>query len=138
MKKSVDPSLLNGLALAYLGDAIYELRVREHLIQQGQTKPNVLHTQATTYVSAKAQARLIEALLEGNFLTAGEVDIFKRGRNAKSYSKAKNTDAQTYSYSTGFEAVMGYLHLTGQTQRLEELVSWCTGKIEEEKQEGAS
>lgn len=133
MKKSADPSLLNGLALAYLGDAIYELRVRERLIQQGQTKPNVLHTQATTYVSAKAQSRLIEALLEEKLLTEAEVDIFKRGRNAKSYSKAKNTDAQTYSYSTGFEAVMGYLHLTGQTHRLDELISWCVARIEDGK-----
>lgn len=133
MSKVVNPRLINGLALAYVGDAIYELRIREYLIRQGQTKPNILHTQATTYVSAKAQAFLIDQLVESDKLTEDEMDFFKRGRNAKSYSKAKNTDAQTYSFSTGFEAVMGYLHLTEQSERLNELVDWCIRTIESKK-----
>lgn len=133
MSKVVNPRLINGLALAYVGDAIYELRIREYLIRQGQTKPNILHTQATTYVSAKAQAFLINQLVESDKLTEDEMDFFKRGRNAKSYSKAKNTDAQTYSFSTGFEAIMGYLHLTEQSERLNELVDWCIRTIESKK-----
>lgn len=133
MSKVVNPRLINGLALAYVGDAIYELRIREYLIRQGQTKPNILHTQATTYVSAKAQAFLIDQLVESDKLTEDEMDFFKRGRNAKSYSKAKNTDAQTYSFSTGFEAIMGYLHLTEQSERLNELVDWCIRTIESKK-----
>ncbi|MCC5895452.1 MAG: Mini-ribonuclease 3 [Alkalibacterium sp.] len=134
MSKEVDPRLINGLALAYVGDAIYELRIREYLIGQGQTKPNVLHSQATTYVSAKAQAFLVDQLIDADKLTEEEMDFFKRGRNAKSYSKAKNTDAQTYSFSTGFEAVMGYLHLTKQSDRLDELTNWCIQQIESQKE----
>lgn len=130
MSKEVNPRLINGLALAYVGDAIYELRIREYLIGQGQTKPNVLHSQATTYVSAKAQAFLVDQMIASDMLTEEETDFFKRGRNAKSYSKAKNTDAQTYSFSTGFEAVMGYLHLTEQNDRLNDLINWCIETIE--------
>ncbi|PRY82360.1 Mini-ribonuclease 3 [Alkalibacterium olivapovliticus] len=133
MPNEVNPRLINGLALAYVGDAIYELRIREYLIGQGQTKPNILHTRATTYVSAKAQAYLIDQLLEAEKLTEEELDFFKRGRNAKSYSKAKNTDAKTYSFSTGFEAIMGYLHLAKQSERLNELTDWCIRTIESRK-----
>lgn len=136
MLNEVNPRLINGLALAYVGDAIYELRIREYLIGQGQTKPNILHTQATTYVSAKAQAYLINQLIEAGKLSEEELEFFKRGRNAKSYSKAKNTDAQTYSFSTGFEAVMGFLHLTKQSDRLDELTNWCITLIEEKKERG--
>ncbi|MCC5890098.1 MAG: Mini-ribonuclease 3 [Alkalibacterium sp.] len=129
MTRAVDPKLINGLALAYMGDAAYELRIREYLIFEGQTKPNILHVTATRYVSAKAQAYLVDRFKEMDKLTEEEWTYFKRGRNAKSYSKAKNTDAQTYSYSTGFEAVMGFLHLTEQTDRLDELISWCIYEI---------
>lgn len=129
MTRAVDPKLINGLALAYMGDAAYELHIREYLILKGQTKPNVLHTTATRFVSAKAQAYLVERFKEADMLTEEEWTYFKRGRNAKSYSKAKNTDAQTYSYSTGFEAVMGFLYLTEQEDRLNDLIGWCIEEI---------
>lgn len=127
--KSKDAKLLNGLALAYMGDAIYEVYIREYLLNSGQTKPNQLHQTATNYVSAKAQASLIEKMLEKDILSEEEQNYFKRGRNAKSYTKAKNTDVSTYKTSTGFEAIFGYLHLTGQSERLEELMSWCISEI---------
>ncbi|SFC71616.1 ribonuclease-3 family protein [Alkalibacterium subtropicum] len=130
MKRTVDPKQLNGLALAYMGDAVYEQAIREHLIYSGKTKPNRLHVSATGYVSAKAQAYLIEKMTEELLLTDEERDYYKRGRNAKSYSKAKNADSKTYSQSTGFEALIGFLYLTGKADRLQELISWCIEKIE--------
>lgn len=125
-----DVRLINGIALAFDGDAIYSVYVRQHLILQGLTKPNRLHHVATHYVSAKAQAQLVQALLDQNLLTEEEVGIYKRGRNANSHTKAKNTDVLTYRMSTGFEALLGYLHLTGQIDRLEELIQWCIQTVE--------
>ena len=125
-----DVNLINGIALAFEGDAVYSMYIRRHLIFQGLTKPNQLHREATKYVSAKAQANLIALMLEEGFLTEKEEDIYKRGRNANSHTKAKNTDIVTYRMSTGFEAVMGYLHMTEAIERLEELIDWCIRKIE--------
>jgi len=125
-----DINLINGIALAFEGDAVYSMYIRRHLIFQGLTKPNQLHREATKYVSAKAQANLISLMLEEGILTEKEEDIYKRGRNANSHTKAKNTDIVTYRMSTGFEAVMGYLHMTEAIERLEELIDWCIRKIE--------
>ena len=125
-----DVNLINGIALAFEGDAVYSMYIRRHLIFQGLTKPNQLHREATKYVSAKAQANLISLMLEEGFLTEKEEEIYKRGRNANSHTKAKNTDIVTYRMSTGFEAVMGYLHMTEAIERLEELIDWCIRKIE--------
>jgi len=125
-----DVNLINGIALAFEGDAVYSMYIRRHLIFQGLTKPNQLHREATKYVSAKAQANLISLMLEEGVLTEKEEDIYKRGRNANSHTKAKNTDIVTYRMSTGFEAVMGYLHMTEAVERLEELIDWCIRKIE--------
>ena len=125
-----DVNLINGIALAFEGDAVYSMYIRRHLIFQGLTKPNQLHREATKYVSAKAQANLISLMLEEGILTDKEEDIYKRGRNANSHTKAKNTDIVTYRMSTGFEAVMGYLHMTEAIERLEELIDWCIRKIE--------
>ena len=125
-----DVNLINGIALAFEGDAVYSMYIRRHLIFQGLTKPNQLHMEATKYVSAKAQANLISLMLEEGILTEKEEDIYKRGRNANSHTKAKNPDIVTYRMSTGFEAVMGYLHMTKSIERLEELIDWCIRKIE--------
>ena len=125
-----DVNLINGIALAFEGDAVYSMYIRRHLIFQGLTKPNQLHREATKYVSAKAQANLISLMLEEEILTEKEEDIYKRGRNANSHTKAKNTDIVTYRMSTGFEAVMGYLHMTEAIERLEEMIDWCIRKIE--------
>jgi cysteine--tRNA ligase len=128
-----DVNLINGIALAFEGDAVYSMYIRRHLIFQGLTKPNQLHREATKYVSAKAQANLISLMLEEGILTEKEEDIYKRGRNANSHTKAKNTDIVTYRMSTGFEAVMGYLHMTEDIERLEELIDWCIQQVEESK-----
>ena len=126
-----DVNLINGIALAFEGDAVYSMYIRRHLIFQGMTKPNQLHREATKYVSAKAQANLISLMLEEGILTEKEEDIYKRGRNANSHTKAKNADIVTYRMSTGFEAVMGYLHMTEEIERLEELIDWCIKRVEE-------
>ncbi|MBZ2123854.1 Mini-ribonuclease 3 [Streptococcus gordonii] len=126
-----DVNLINGIALAFEGDAVYSMYIRRHLIFQGLTKPNQLHREATKYVSAKAQANLISLMLEEGILTEKEEDIYKRGRNANSHTKAKNADIVTYRMSTGFEAVMGYLHMTRAIERLEALIDWCIKRVEE-------
>ena len=126
-----DYTQLNGLALAYVGDAIYEIYIRDYLIEQGETKPNKLHRAATNYVSANAQAYLIQRMLKDNLLTDDEENFYRRGRNAKSHTSAKNADVTTYRIATGFESLMGYLHLTKQTSRLEELIDWCIQKVGE-------
>jgi len=133
--RSVDVNLINGIALAFEGDAIYSTYIRKHLIFQGFTKPNQLHRKTTRYVSAKAQAMLITKMLEAQLLSEKEEDIYRRGRNANSHTKAKNTDVVTYKMSTGFEAVMGYLHMTEQIERLEELIDWCIQTVENEYSE---
>lgn len=119
MEKSIQQ--LNGLALAYIGDAAYELYIRSHLIKRGMVKANHLHTEAVKYVSGKAQAGIIHYLLEKNHLTDQEKRIVRRGRNAKSASIPKNISVQDYRYSTGFEALIGYLHLTKDSNRLKEI-----------------
>ncbi|QDI91523.1 ribonuclease III [Salicibibacter halophilus] len=129
---AMDPSQLNGLALAYIGDAVYELYVRTHFLQQGYTRAQQLHQETTAYVSANAQAKRLHDWLENQRLNADEETIVRRGRNAKSGSVPKNTDAFTYSYSTGFEALVGYLHLRGHHERLNDLLSGMPGTLEEE------
>lgn len=124
-------ALLNGLALAYVGDAIYETYIRDYLVHQGQTRPSQLHRMATHFVSAKAQAFLMHEMITAELLSEEETTMFKRGRNAKSHTSAKNADITTYRISTGFEALMGYLHLSGEKERMEELINWCIQKVEE-------
>ena len=128
-----DAKLLNGLALAYMGDAVYESTIREYLLSVGQTKPNQLHHMATEYVSAKAQASIMAALLKEGFISEEEESYYKRGRNSKINTKAKNTDIRTYLQSTGFEALMGYLYLTKKTERLDELIEWSIKFIDKQK-----
>lgn len=120
--KNVDPKQLNSLALAYMGDAIFETYVRRQLLQSGKVKPNHLHREATKYVSAKAQCSILFQLLDEKCLSEEELAVVMRGRNAKSATVPKNTDVQTYRYSTAFEALMGYLFLLEKQERLEELI----------------
>ena len=121
---------LNGIALAYLGDAAYEVYIRQHLLNKGISKPTKLQHIATHYVSAKAQAALIDLMKEDELLSDEEWSYFKRGRNANSHTHAKNTSVMTYRISTGFEAVMGYHKLAGKEERLAELAQWCIEQVE--------
>lgn len=125
-----DAKQLNGVALAYLGDAVYEPFVREHLLDRGLVRPNQLQRAATNFVSAKAQAACINGMEAQKVLTDTEWEYFKRGRNAKSYTHAKHTDVVTYRISTGFEALFGYLKLTQQDARISQLAHWCIDYVE--------
>lgn len=121
---------LKSLALAYMGDAIYEKYVREHLINKGKVKVQELHSLAIMYVRADAQADVLKDWLDQEKLTTEEIQIAKRGRNAKSGSVPKSTNVQSYRYSTAFEALIGFLYLDGQIDRLEELVQLAIEKVE--------
>lgn len=118
-----DSKQLNGLALAYIGDAIFEVYVRHHLLKQGFTKPNDLHKKSSRIVSAKSQAEILFFLQNQSFFTEEEEAVLKRGRNAKSGTTPKNTDVQTYRYSTAFEALLGYLFLEKKEERLSQFVA---------------
>ncbi|WP_088839369.1 Mini-ribonuclease 3 [Listeria sp. ILCC792] len=131
MAKVKDYKQLNGLALAYMGDAVYEQHIRLYLLKLGKTKPNQLQKKATEFVSAKGQAKVLNTLLERGFLTEEETAVYKRGRNAKSYSLPKNTDAATYNLSSAFEAVIGYLYLGEEENRLMEWLDAAVQIIEE-------
>ncbi len=110
----------SSLTLAYVGDAVYEVFIRTKLTENGDKKVNRLHKEAKNFVSAKAQSQIVEALLET--LTPEETDIFKRGRNTKVNTKAKNADFKEYHNATGLEALFGYLYLSDNQNRLNELM----------------
>lgn len=135
-ENNLEVKQLNSLALAYMGDAVFEVYVREHLLQTGKVRPNQLHKEATKYVSAKAQAKMVHYFLDEHVLTEEEVAVVMRGRNAKSGTVPKNTDVQTYRYGTAFEALIGYLYLLKKENRLEELIVKALEFVKE--QEGRS
>jgi len=137
-KNKIDEKQLNSLALAYMGDAVFEIYVRRHLIQQGRVRPHFLHKEATHYVSAKAQSQIIHKMLDSQMLTEEETAVVKRGRNAKSGTVPKNTDVQTYRYSTAFESLLGYLYLAGKQERLEEIILESFRMTEEKEGGGLS
>ncbi len=112
---------LSGSVLAFIGDAVLSLQVREYLVNKGLTKAKALQSRSTDFVSAKAQAAFVKMLIDQDRLSEHEMLMYKRGRNDKSTSIAKNADVLTYRYSTGFEALWGYLYLSEQTQRLSAL-----------------
>ncbi|MCX7748270.1 MAG: Mini-ribonuclease 3 [Clostridia bacterium] len=111
---------LSPLVLAYIGDGVYEVYVRTLLISQLNVSVHKLHRKATDYVKAKAQADVIHKIMET--LSLEEADIVRRGRNAKSGTIPKNADVVEYKYATGFEALIGYLYLKNDFQRLMEIL----------------
>ncbi|MBZ4688259.1 MAG: mini-ribonuclease [Clostridia bacterium] len=116
--RDIAPESVSPLALAYLGDAVYELFVRETLIQRGVIGVNNLHRKTVKLVKASAQAELLHKVEDQ--LTEEEMKIVKKGRNTKS-SVPRNVDMADYRYSTGFEALVGYLYLKGDNERFQEL-----------------
>ncbi|WP_302625779.1 Mini-ribonuclease 3 [uncultured Eubacterium sp.] len=108
------------LTLAYIGDGIYEIVVRTIIVDEANRQVNKIHRAASELVKAGSQAKMIH-LLE-DMLTEEEQTIYKRGRNAKAVTRAKNASMSDYRTATGFEALMGWLYLTGQSQRMMELI----------------
>lgn len=111
---------INTTALAYMGDAVYEQTVREHILKRGSYNVNKLHHLATEFVKASAQADIIKTMLES--LTEEEQRLVKRARNRRFTTKAKNADPVTYKWATAFEALVGYLYLAEEEDRLEEIL----------------
>jgi len=122
--------LLPPLALAYIGDAVFEVAVRQHVMAKPNLRPHHLHGQSTKYVSAKAQARLL-ALIEPQ-LTDDEKDVIRQGRNAKSGTVPKNANVIDYRQATAFESLVGYLYYTGAHDRLRGLIAAGFKLLEEE------
>lgn len=114
---------MNALTLAYLGDAVYELWVRTHLLELGHERVKELHKQAISYVRAGTQARVLHALLPA--LNEVEKQVVMRGRNAKG-GHPKNVDVVTYRHATGFESLVGYWQLSGQADRMR----WAFNKVD--------
>lgn len=116
------------LTLAYIGDAVYDVIIRTVVVERANRAANELHKRTIKYVNAGVQAAMIEALSEE--LTEDETAVYKRGRNAKSYTSAKNASIQDYRKATGFEALIGFLYLTGQTKRVLYLVKTGISKMD--------
>lgn len=112
--------LIPPIALAYIGDAVYEVAVRQYLLSKANMRPNHLHRSATKLVSAKAQSRILTSI-EAE-LTEEEQDVVRQGRNAKSGSVPKNADVLEYRHATAFECLIGYLYSSSQHDRMIQLI----------------
>ena len=123
MEKSIDIKQYSALALAFMGDAVYEVYVREKILKKTNAPADVLHKMAVKYVKAAAQCEAFDRI--ESLLTDEELSAFKRGRNAKTNTKAKNAGLAEYKKATGFEALLGYLQLKGDKERLAELLDAC-------------
>ncbi|MBD5476356.1 MAG: ribonuclease III [Lachnospiraceae bacterium] len=123
----IDIRTYSPLTLAYIGDAIYDLVIRTIVVERGNRSANNLHKKTVTYVNARVQARMIDALEEE--LTEEEVAVYHRGRNAKSYTSAKNASIIEYRKATGLEALCGYLYLQGQQERMLYLLREAIARI---------
>lgn len=123
-KKDIsDAKLLSPLVWAYIGDSVYELYIRTKLVNSSNAKPHKLHIESIKYVKAKSQANVLKKITEN--LSDEEKDIVRRGRNAENHHVAKNANVADYSQSTAFEALIGYLYLTKQDERLHEILNMC-------------
>jgi len=122
------PDQMHPIALAYIGDAIFEVYIRQYVLSKLNHRPEHLHRQTTKFVAAKAQAKVLAQWLP--LLSEEELAVVKRGRNAKSGSAPKSADVLEYRQSTALESLVGYLYYTGQVDRLNELLSQAAREIE--------
>lgn len=123
MKNKTEVNLMSPLVWAYVGDSVYELFIRTHLVNTTNLRPHKLHIEAIKYVKAKAQAKILESLQD--ILTEKEKDIVRRTRNTENHHLPKNADSTDYMYATAFEGLIGYLYLTEQKERLNEILNKC-------------
>lgn len=124
--KKIDYLYVNSTILAFMGDAVYEMYVREHLVHTGQIHGDKLHLAAVKYVRAEAQAEAIKGMLDT--LSQDELNLVKRARNKQITSKPKNADPLTYKWATALEALIGYLYLEGKQERMEEIIGKAIGR----------
>ncbi|MBF1213129.1 MULTISPECIES: Mini-ribonuclease 3 [Gemella] len=132
-KNFSSPEQMQALALAYIGDSIYDIMSREYVMKNHLGKINDLHRTVSTLVSARAQASFMKNILENNILTDIEESIYIRGKNQKNNSKAKNASIMEYKLATGLEAVFGYLYLEKNFERLEEMFNYIINLYEEKQ-----
>ena len=123
------PKIPGVLELAYIGDAVYELKIRKHLLEKYPGRVDKMHKKAVLYVSAAGQARVVRSMLNG-FLTDEEARLVKRARNHKVTSSPRGTNIKEYKLATGFEALLGYLEISGLDDRLNDIVSEAIRIIE--------
>jgi ribonuclease-3 family protein len=114
--------LYNGESLAYIGDAIYELKIRQYLLSTGYQDVNKLHKVAVKFTSGEAQAKIVDYLIKNELLTEEEVTYFKRGRNSNHSKNRRTISVISYKKATGFEAMIGFLYLDKRDERLEEIL----------------
>lgn len=122
-------NMMSPLTWAYVGDSVYELYIRVYLANTTNLNPHRMHVESIKYVKAGSQAKAVKELIEINFLTDDEKEIVRRGRNTQNHHLPKNASLEDYSYSTGFEALIGYLFLNKNEKRIKEIIK----KVVEEK-----
>lgn len=126
--KNIDLQTVSMQTLAFIGDSVYDLYIRTYLASQANEKAGKLHKKAISYVSAKAQANIVDNISDK--LTEEEMQIYKRGRNTN-ISTNKHVDIVQYKKATGFEVLIGYTYLTNNISRLEEIIKCCIKIVEE-------
>ena len=130
--KEVDIKTYSPLTFAYIGDDVFDLVIRTIVVNKGNTSPNKLHNTVIRYVSAKAQAKMYDAI--NPLLNDEEQDVLRRGRNSKPHTKAKNASSADYMKATALETLIGYLYLRDDMERIFELIKTGINKIEEENE----
>ncbi len=123
MKNETEVNLMSPLTWAYVGDSVYELFIRTHLVETTNLKPHKLHIEAVKHVKARAQADILESMQD--ILTEKEKEIVRRTRNTENHHLPKNADPTDYMYATALEGLIGYLYLTDQKDRLNEILNEC-------------
>ncbi len=123
MKNKQEVNLMNPLTWAYVGDSVYELYIRNYLVQTTDLKPHKLHISAIKYVKAKAQRDILDKIKD--VLTEEELEIVRRTRNVQNHHLPKNADPEDYMYATAFEGLIGYLYLCEEHDRLEMILNKC-------------
>ena len=123
--------LYNGESLAYIGDAIYEIKIREYLLQKGYQDVNKLHKYAVKFTSGESQALIVDYLIKNELITEEEISYYKRGRNSNHSKNRRTISVISYKKATGFEAMIGYLYLSSQNDRLNSLMEKIINIVEE-------
>lgn len=126
---NIDLDLISNQTLAFIGDGVHSLYIRTYLASKSNIQTGLLHKKAINYVSAKAQSKIIDNILDN--LSEEEFAIYKRGRNTHIATVSKNADVVEYKKATGFEALVGFLYLTNNKNRLEEIIKLSIDVIEE-------
>ncbi len=127
-KDEKEINLMSPLVWAYIGDAVYELYIRNYLVNTTNLNPHNLHISSIKYVKAEAQAKILENMMDD--LTEEEKEIVRRARNTKNHHLPKNANVTQYMYSTAFEGLIGYLYLTKKYERLDEILKKCIDNSE--------